>query len=125
MPSDCRPVWSALYTGTGDVIVRRVRGTAPQPIYGQNRSLVVSSSLFVSTSLTGAVAGLTPPPVENSHATVVLSNVTLNEQEHERQGSTDHDATPGAPSRAPDRQRVGDEESAEAFWMLRGLERMS
>jgi len=66
-----------LATGTGDTIVRRVRGVAPEPIFGQNRSLAVSSSLFISTAPGGTVAGFSPSPVPNSHATVVLSNVTL------------------------------------------------
>jgi hypothetical protein len=68
---------STLSTGTGDTIVRRVRSEGPSPISGQNRSLVVSSSLFISTSPTGAIAGFSPSPVPNSHANVVFSNVTL------------------------------------------------
>ncbi|HZV72379.1 MAG TPA: PKD domain-containing protein [Conexibacter sp.] len=68
---------SELATGTSDTIVRRVRSVGPTPIFGQNRSLVVSSSLFVSTMPGGTVAGFLPSPVPNSQASIVLSNVTL------------------------------------------------
>lgn len=68
---------STLATGTGATVVRRVRSEGPSPVFGQNSSLVISSSLFVSTSPTGAVAGFSPSPVPDSQATLLLSNVTL------------------------------------------------
>lgn len=68
---------ASLNTGTGTVTVRRVRSVGLQPVYGQNSSLTISSSLFVSTAASGAVASFSPPPVSNNQATAVLSNVTL------------------------------------------------
>ena len=67
----------ALATWTGDTIVRRVRSIGPSPVFGQNHSLVISSSLFVSTDPNGTVASFTASPVPNSHATTVLSNNTF------------------------------------------------
>ena len=67
----------SLATWTSATIVRRVRSIGPSPVFGQNSSLVISSSLFVSTDPNGTVAGFSPSPVPNSQATVVLSNVTL------------------------------------------------
>jgi phage baseplate assembly protein gpV len=66
-----------LATGTGDTIVRRVRSEGPTPVFGQNRSLVISSSLFIATTPDSDVASFLPSPVPASQATVVLSNVTL------------------------------------------------
>lgn len=67
----------SLATWTSASIVRRVRSIGPSPVYGQNSSLVISSSLFVSTDPNGAVASFSPSPVSNSQATVALSNVTF------------------------------------------------
>jgi PKD domain len=67
----------SLATWTSASVVRRVRSIGPSPVYGQNSSLVISSSLFVSTDPNGTVAGFSPSPVANSQATVVLSNVTF------------------------------------------------
>jgi hypothetical protein len=66
-----------LATGTADTVVRRARVEGTSPVFGQNRSLVISSSLFVSTSPTGAIASFSPSPVPNSQSTVLLSNVTM------------------------------------------------
>ncbi len=68
---------AGLYTGTSDTIVRRVRSVGPFPLYGQNHSLVVSSSLFVSTTLGGTVASVSPSAVRDAQGTALLSNVTL------------------------------------------------
>jgi PKD repeat protein len=67
----------SLATWTSATIVRRVRSVGPTPVFGQNSSLVISSSLFVSTDPNGTVASFSPSPVPHSHATTVLSNVTI------------------------------------------------
>jgi hypothetical protein len=68
----------ALLTGYGDAIVRRVRVVAPSPVvYGQNRSLRISSSLFRATSPDGTVVGISNQAVANAHGNVLIANTTV------------------------------------------------
>lgn len=66
-----------LATWTGQTVIRRARVSAGQPLFGQNSRVVISSSLFISTTPGQAVASFSPSPVPNSQATALLSNVTL------------------------------------------------
>lgn len=66
-----------LRTGYGDTIIRRVRVVSASTTGGQNRSLVISSSLFVLTAGAGPILHTEPAPVADAHGTTVLSNVTL------------------------------------------------
>jgi PKD repeat protein len=74
---DADLIGASLYTGTTATVLRRVRSVGPYGVGGQNSSLVISSSLFVSTDPNGTIVSSSTSPVPNSHATTVLSNVTL------------------------------------------------